>query len=286
VGNARIPFEPCRACAAAAREYRAVSITGKLVGAVIGLVVFHNPFAALIGALFGHFLYDAVVQRARPGGSVEDFVRPLFGFAGALSKSDGRVSEPEIAAAESLIARLRLDADVRRHAIESFTAGKESGFAIDAAIAELHRWTGGRRDRGFVLLDLLLDLVYAEGSLAGAKLALLRRLMAALGISDAELAALSAMRGYASYTRGYGHGSGGGRSAPPRQQPAFDPWAVLGIARDASEGEIKRAYRRLMSQHHPDKLGNVPDEIKRRAEERAGEINAAYEQIKSQRGLR
>ena len=43
--------------------------------------------------------------------------------------------------------------------------------------------------------------------------------------------------------------------------------------------EIKRAYRKLISQHHPDKLGNVPDELKRRAEERAREINAAYEKI-------
>ncbi|MEP6881805.1 MAG: DnaJ domain-containing protein, partial [Dokdonella sp.] len=48
---------------------------------------------------------------------------------------------------------------------------------------------------------------------------------------------------------------------------------------------IKRAYRKLMSQHHPDKLGNVPDDLKQRAESRAREINAAYERIKSERGF-
>ena len=65
-----------------------------------------------------------------------------------------------------------------------------------------------------------------------------------------------------------------------------DPYAVLGLERNADEREIKRAYRKLMSQHHPDKLGDVPDELKRRAEDRAREINAAYERIKTERGLK
>jgi len=61
---------------------------------------------------------------------------------------------------------------------------------------------------------------------------------------------------------------------------------VLGLSSDASEREIKNAYRRLISQHHPDKLGDVPDELKRRAEERAREINAAYEKIRAARGIK
>jgi len=61
---------------------------------------------------------------------------------------------------------------------------------------------------------------------------------------------------------------------------------VLGIERSANERDIKRAYRKLMSQHHPDKLGDVPDELKRRAEERAREINAAYERVKAERGFK
>jgi DnaJ like chaperone protein len=65
-----------------------------------------------------------------------------------------------------------------------------------------------------------------------------------------------------------------------------DPYVVLGIDRTANERDIKRAYRKLMSQHHPDKLGDVPDELKRRAEERAREINAAYERVKAERGFK
>jgi len=61
---------------------------------------------------------------------------------------------------------------------------------------------------------------------------------------------------------------------------------VLGLTQKASEREIKNAYRRLISQHHPDKLGDVPEELKRRAEERAREINAAYERIRAERGIK
>jgi DnaJ like chaperone protein len=65
-----------------------------------------------------------------------------------------------------------------------------------------------------------------------------------------------------------------------------DAYAVLGLQRTASDSEIKRAYRKLISQHHPDKLGDVPDELKRRAEERAREINTAYEKIRAERNIK
>ena len=84
-------------------------------------------------------------------------------------------------------------------------------------------------------------------------------------------------------------GSGGYRRTqePPRAStpPQKDPYAVLGLEPSASAGEIKRAYRKLMSRHHPDKLGDVPEELKRRAEDRAREINAAYEKIRTERNI-
>jgi DnaJ like chaperone protein len=259
-----------------------MSFAGKLIGALLGLIVFHNPIGLLIGAVLGHF-YDTAVTRMRPPSMGQGFIEPLFAFAGALSKSDGRVSEPEIAATEALMTRLRLDNGQRRSAIERFTVGKQTGFDASLAIADLKRWCAGRRDLAFIVLDLLLDLVYAEGSLAEAKLALVRKLCWSLGVSDHELAALSAMKGYAGAgPRPSGYGSRG----PLSQPPAIDPYAVLGVERAANERDIKRAYRKLMSQHHPDKLGDVPDELKRRAEDRAREINTAYERIKSERRIR
>jgi len=259
-----------------------MSWIGKFIGAILGFLIFRNPVGFVIGAVAGHF-FDMSVQRSRLDGRRGSFIGPLFAFAGALSKSDGRVSEHEIRAAEALMTRLQLDGDQRQAAIERFNAGKQPDFDLGPAVAELKAWTAGRRDLAFLLLDMLVDLVYAEGPLAVAKLAMVRKLCWALGVSDAELGAIVAMKGYGPrYETPRGPRSGPQR--PPSQTTA-DPYAVLGIGHDAVPRDIKRAYRKLMSQHHPDKLGNVPAELKHRAESRAREINAAYERIKSERGF-
>ncbi len=261
-----------------------MSWIGKIVGAIIGYLIFRNTVGFVIGGIAGHF-FDMSVQRVRHGTQEGSFIGPLFAFAGALSKSDGRVSEQEIRAAEALMSRLQLDSEQRRVAIERFNVGKQPEFEVHLAVAELKAWTQGRRDLAFLLLDMLLDLVYAEGTLAVAKHGMVRKLCWALGVSDAELGAIAAMKGYGPrYETPRGRPGGGGQRAPSGS-PTTDPYAVLGIGHDADPRDIKRAYRKLMSQHHPDKLGNVPAELKSRAESRAREINAAYERIKAERGF-
>jgi DnaJ like chaperone protein len=261
-----------------------VSMFGKLIGALLGFALFRNPFGILIGVVIGH-LWDSGAMRPRHiAGAAQSFIAPLFGLAGAIAKSDGRVSEQEIAATENLMARMQLSPELRSIAIERFTAGKQDGFPAHLAIAELSAWGHGRRDLAYLLLDLLLDIVYAEGPLAPGKFAIVRQLCGALGVHERELAAIAAMKGYAYAASGSGQGRA--QEAPRGNVLGKDPYTVLGLDRSAGHSEIKRAYRKLMSQHHPDKLGDVPDELKRRAEERAREINAAYERIRSERGIK
>lgn len=200
------------------------------------------------------------------------------------------MSQPEIDTAEALMARLNLDAGQRRAAIERFSAGKQPDFNVNAVLGDLLRWCQGRRDHAFIVLDLLLDLVYAEGSLAGAKLALMQRLCAVLGVRERELAALSAMKGYGPW-RGAWTDPRGPAGAGPRPPPArpsdVDPYAVLGLARGASDRDIKLAYRRLMSQHHPEtKLGDVPDEVKRRSRSARGKSTRRTSASATRRGIK
>lgn len=62
-----------------------------------------------------------------------------------------------------------------------------------------------------------------------------------------------------------------------------DPWQVLGLDAQASDEQLERAYRRLMSQYHPDRVAQAAPELRALAERRAREINAAYAQIKTAR---
>ncbi|MFT3791063.1 MAG: co-chaperone DjlA [Rudaea sp.] len=264
-----------------------MSFWGKLVGFAIGVFVFHEPVAVVVCLLLGH-LFDRSV--AGFGGTIDaaplSFVAPLFGLAGAIAKSDGRVSEAEIAATEQLMARMQLSSELRNTAIAQFNAGKHPGYSTTSTIMQLRVWTRGHRDRAFILIDLLLDIVCADGPLAPAKLVIVRKLCVALGVDERQLIGIAVMKGYAyvapdnweEYASAHRNERG-----PTAQHK--DPYAVLGIERNVSDAEVKRAYRKLMSQHHPDKLGNIPDELKRRAEERARDINAAYEKIRGERGL-
>ncbi|WP_386070543.1 co-chaperone DjlA [Tahibacter sp. UC22_41] len=257
---------------------------GKVVGAVLGLVLTRHPFGAVLGALLGHlfdngtFAWQRTVQRRE----MPNFFQLLFAFAGAMAKADGRVSEREIAATEQLMQRMQLNMSQRREAIERFNAGKTPGFDVEQTIRGLRAWCLGRRDHAYVLIDVVLDVVFADGA-GSERLQLMRRLCAALGVQEREVAVLAAMKGYA--WNAYEAGSAEA-PPPPRRTGGPDPYAVLGVERDADERAVKRAWRKLMSEHHPDKLGDVPEALRQRAEQRAREINTAYERIRSERGFR
>jgi DnaJ like chaperone protein len=124
------------------------------------------------------------------------------------------------------------------------------------------------------------------------KLRVLKRVAFSLRISEIQLVALLAMKGFAwnagprpgEWAHSGGYSQQGYRPAPRSSGP--DPYTVLGVPRDADERTTKRAYRKLISEFHPDRLGNMPEDLRRRAEARASEINAAWERIQSERGFR
>ena len=268
-----------------------MNFTGTLIGAVLGMWITHNLLGAIVGGALG-FMFDASRQQQRRRTPAQGgYIAPLFALIGAVAKADGRVSEAEIAIAERLMARMGLDQDDRRTAIDAFNEGKQPEFNATAVIDELRHWVGHRRDHAFPVIDVVIETVLAEGNPSPEKMALLRQLAFALRVSDMELMALMAMKGYAwnagAGGRAYGGRSNGGGYVPPqRNTQGPDPYAILGIQRDADDRAIKRAYRKLISEHHPDRLGDLPEDMRRRAEARASEINAAYERIKAERGFK
>ncbi|MEQ8205445.1 MAG: DnaJ domain-containing protein, partial [Woeseia sp.] len=103
-----------------------------------------------------------------------------------------------------------------------------------------------------------------------------------LGLEELDVARLEALLRAAT-----GEGPSG-PGAPPSQSRLADAYEALGISPDASPSEIKRAYRKLMSQNHPDKLASrgLPESMRPVAEERSREINTAYDLIKASRDLK
>jgi DnaJ like chaperone protein len=268
-------------------------IWGKLIGFVIGLVMTRDFGGALIGLVIGHLVFDSgwLSGLTRTGGK-DGYVEPLFAIMGTLAMSDGRVSEAEVAIIEKLMTRLELDALWRRRAIDAFNKGKAPGFDLAQSLVDLRSWCLPRRSSVMPFLDMLCDVALADGPLTDEKLRVLKRVAFSLRISEIQLVALLAMKGFAwnagprpgEWAHSGAYSQQGYRPATRSSGP--DPYTVLGVPRDADERTIKRAYRKLISESHPDRLGNMPEDLRRRAEARASEINAAWERIQSERGFR
>jgi DnaJ like chaperone protein len=253
---------------------------GKIIGAFLGLLR-GGLSGALLGALLGHMV-DRLIAGLRGGmGTRQVFFRALFSALGHLNKADGRVTEAEIQAAENLMQRLQLTPGERQFAIRSFEQGKQTDYQLEQALREFFQHTMLRHDLRQMFVEILLDGAAADGTVSNAEQAVLARVCQALHIPADMLAAmLNARR------------MGGGphrRQQPGRRVlPMQQAYATLGLQEAATDAEVKRAYRKLVGQYHPDKLVSrgLPEEMMEKAKERVREINGAYDRIKQARGFK
>jgi DnaJ like chaperone protein len=256
---------------------------GKGIGGLIGAFV-AGPLGSLVGVLLGH-QWDANAAAQRDGrGSARAisqlFFEVTFEAMGQVAKVDGRVSEDEVRVARRIMQGMQLSADQIRSAIEHFTLGKSAEYPLTARLEALAGQIGDRADVARAFMQIQLQAALGAGAVAAEKRQLLWRLASALGVSRVELAQIEAL------IRGFEQR--GGAAQPTLAQSLGDAYRVLGVSAEASNGEVKTAYRRLMNQHHPDKLvaRGLPESMIGVAEQKTHEVRAAYERIKTQRGFK
>ena len=255
---------------------------GKLIGGIIGLMR-----GGLVGAIFGIFLGHMVDRFLSGLGGAsrtrDAFFGAMFSTLGHINKADGRVTKAEIAAAEQLMRRLQLTEDERQRAIAFFQQGKERGVNLEATLHEFARHSMLRHELRIMFVELLLEAAMSDGTLTAAEQAILVRSCTVLRIPANVFSAMLRAR------QGGGESAYGHRQrAPNRGQSIQQSYATLGLKADAGTQEIKRAYRKLVSQYHPDKLVSqgLPDEMMEMSKKRVREINAAYDNIKASRGIK
>jgi DnaJ like chaperone protein len=259
---------------------------GKLIGLVLGAIIGRGLFGAIVGFLIGH-QFDRRSQAARRAGAMPSrelqvvFFRATFQVMGHVAKADGRVTEQEIDAARATMRRFSLsDADVRR-AIDLFTEGKASDFPLEDALGDFRSASAGRADLRRLFVQIQLEAALRGGGLSPPARAVFARMCNVLGISAMEFAALEAM------LRMHGQAGAGGATRPAADRLA-DAYQALGVRPEAPDAEVTLAYRRLMSQNHPDKLvaNGLPQSMIEAAHERTRQILEAYEVIRKHRGMK
>ena len=252
-----------------------------VIGAILGLL-FGGPAGLFAGAFIGWVATQALKRSILGGLQVmqSDLVETTFSVMGAVCKADSVVTRDEIRTVEKILTMLRLQAEQREQAKAAFNRGKQPEFDLDAAVDQFGRVSHRRAPLVQLFLQLQYMAIAADGKVHPAEHAMLVRIARRLGLGERDVSQLEAL------LRAAAGGPPPPGGAPTRDRLA-DAYAALGVTPEATEAEIKRAYRKLISQNHPDKLAarGLPESLRAVAEERSRELNAAYDLIKSARGI-
>ena len=255
----------------------------KLIGVIAGYYFF-GFFGALLGLIVGAF-FDRM--RAYGSGGMNPlrnalrqavFLETVFISMGKLAKADQHVSQDEIAHVERFMQKLGMTAEHRVQAIALFKRGASPEFDIDPTIKKFMAICGRTNDLKQVLMVYLIVTALADGHFHPAEEALLADIASRLGYDTAMFKQLMDM------VLNQSRFAGGQANAATELNDAYK---ALGVTKDSSDQEIKRAYRKLMSQYHPDKLigQGVPEDMIAMATEQAKEIQLAYDMIKKIRNI-
>jgi DnaJ like chaperone protein len=273
-------------------------MTGKIVGAILGMLLLRgSPWGLLFGLIIGHFYDMSVAPRARPTSTAEALeigvriFRATYEVMGYVAKSDGRVSEAEIAAAREVMNYMKLNGAQIHTAIQHFTRGKNPDYDLEGTLRDLADVCAHRPDLLRHFLEIQVSAALQGVDMQGPARSAILRVADLLEISRLEVAHMEAVlriqrEAFRARSRNAGPDGGFGAQPPPRQGMQLSAaYQILEVDPNAADADVAKAYRRQLSKHHPDKLkaNGMPDSMLEHAKQRTQQIIEAYELIKAAR---
>ncbi|WP_286233609.1 co-chaperone DjlA [Thalassotalea sediminis] len=256
-------------------------IWGKVLGFLFGFMLSKHLIGALLGMWLGHrfdkgmgFDFDRFAAQDEDSRQ-QTFFYTTFTTMGYIAKAKGRVTEHEIAFASAYMQKLGLNAEMKRQAQDAFREGKLAGFPLEKELDTLRKRCGHRQNLLLMFLEIQIQVAFADGSLDNSEREALHVIAQRLGFSARDLDKLLEMiMAGAQFHQGAQQGQS-------HQQQLDNAYKLLGVSKQDSQQMIKKSYRKLMAQHHPDKLvaKGLPPEMMESAKQQAQDIQAAYELI-------
>ena len=246
---------------------------GKIVGGTIGFAI-GGPLGAIAGAALGHTFDASHEPNYRDGRrrlsyheeSQMTFFVATFSMLAKLARVDGHISPEEIRTIEEFMARdLNLNSESKRFAAQIFETAIESPMSFQDFAGQFYQHFQQQPQLLDLMIDVLFRLSVADGSLSASEERLIK---SAAGI--------------------FNFGEQKYKKFRSRYAPDFERYyAILEMDSRATDEAIKKQYRKLVKEYHPDMVASkgLPEEFTQFAHDKFREIQEAYDAVKQERGM-
>lgn len=210
-----------------------------------------------------------------------DFLLVVMILAGSVMKADGSVLKSELDEVKAFL-RANFTEEEGKEALQMLKKILASNYDY----REVCRQVRSRLNYSgkLELAHMLFKIASADGDISQAEINIIYEICHLTGVSDADY--VSIKTAYKAYTHGSSGGSGrSGGSSRQKQMNLTDAYKILEVDSNATDDEVKKAYRRMAMKYHPDKVNNLGDEVKRSATEKFKAVGEAYQIIKNSRGM-
>lgn len=239
---------------------------GKWIGAGLGFVLGGGPLGALLGLFIGS-IFDNVETIKIPSGEGNippsgrgDFMFSLTVLATSVMKADGRIMRSELDYVKEFLKRnFGLEATREAMSMIKELSTKEIPVVEVCHQIRFHMDQASKTQ----LLYFLFGIAKADGIVSETEVQLLETIADQMGIDHSTFLSVKSMY----------------------YDDIDSAYRILGVSRTVTDEELKKAYRKMAMENHPDKLGHLGEDIRKAAEEKFTQINMAYEKIKKQRGI-
>lgn len=239
---------------------------GKWIGAGLGFAM-GGPLGALLGLFIGS-MYDIqnITIPPEPGNVPPngvgrgDFMFSLTVLSTAVMKADGRIMRSELDYVKEFLHR-NFGIEATREAMSMIKELCERNIPLTEVCTQI-RYNMDYASKN-QLLYFLFGIAKSDGTVSDAEILVLTNISDLLGIDRSAFNSVKSMY----------------------HDDLESAYRILGISSNATEEEIKKAYRKMAMENHPDKVGHLGEDIRKAAEEKFTQINVAYEKIKKQRGI-
>lgn len=232
----------------------------KWLGGILGFTFGGGIFGGIIGYAIGSLLEKKVKTEYRGGEQQGDFMMGLLILTAAVMKADGKVMKSELNFVKDFLAK-NFGANNLQNRIDILRQLLDKNIDVYQACEKIR--ISFPYATKLQLLHYLFGIAVADNDCTKAEKDLIERIANLIGLSQADYKSIEAMY----------------------FQVTDSAYVILQVERNATDEEIKRAYKRMCIKYHPDKVAHLGEEAQKAANEKFQEINNAYEQIKKERNL-